>query len=390
MRDNTQYFHINWVDGMKINKNLFIAQDDAIRNDLHDLASMNLSPIRYGILPAVAPGQDTFNFNVSVDSQNTLRISLLSCQGVSSGGVSINISTMLKTGLSPTDGIPALTHYLPPTLGESAFWIVLTINPFERKPAGNLIMTESPPRFPYVLPAYSIIVVSDVQYAQFATHPFALTIGKVLVKGSGYKIDEHYIPPCISVNAHPALLQLYSDLEVFLNKLEVHCSRIIQKIFQRKQKNELSEMIQFLCDRTLIQLGQVINDFRWTTMYESPAYMLSSIAGLARIIKNTIDLYTDSGKDVLMNYFTEWCDPKQSGIENILISMVNERYDNNDINKSVITVVAFVNFIGELFHVLSNLEFIGKRKEGYVVDEKIFETPSQVQKPKTSSRFITR
>lgn len=389
MRDNSQYFHINWIDGMKINKNLFIAQDDAVRNDLHDIASVNLSKIKYGVLPPSAAGKDSFNVNISIDGQNTLRASLITCQAITSGGVPVNISASLNTGLNNTDGIPSISHTLPAPSGESSYWVVLIVSPFERLPSGNLITTENPPRFPYVQPAYSIQVVSNIQYQQFAYNPFALTIGKVLVVGSGYKVDEDYVPPSLSVSAHPALLEFHSYLEAFLNKFELNCTRIIQKIFQRKQKNDLSEMLQFLCDRILINLGQVINNFRWTLMYESPAYMLSSISGLARIMKNTIDLYTDSGKDVLINYFTEWCDPKQGEIEQILINMSNERYDNNDINKSIIVVMSFVDFTTELFQTLSNLEFIGKRKEGYLVDEKIFEAP-EAQKPKTSSRFLTR
>jgi len=389
MRDNTQYFHVNWIDGMKINKNLFINQDDAIRNDLHDVASFSISPIKYGVLPGQVVGQNSFNVKISIDNQDNLRVSLLSCQAVTSGGIPINVSAALKTGFNETDGTPSITYHLTQSLNESVYWVVLVVNPFERQPAGNLIVNETPPRFPYVLPVYTLQVVSDIQYKQFATHPYALVIGKVLVKGSGFVVDENYLPPCFTVSAHPALVQLYSDLEAYLNKIEVSCSKIIRKINQRKQKNELSEMILFLCDRTLLNIAQVINQFRWTTIHESPAYMLAAVSGIARVIKNTIDLNIDSGKDLLVTYFTEWCDPKQGEIEKILINMANERYDNNDINKSIVVVIAFVNLINELFQTLSNLEFIGKRKEGYVVDEKVLE-PAELQKPKVSSRFITR
>jgi len=390
MRDNTQYFHVNWIDGMKINKNLFIAQDDAFKNDLFDAASVNLSKIRYGVLPPASVAQDTFNVNVSIDAQNILRVSVLNCQAITQGGVPINISASAKAGIDSTDGAPSISYPLPPSSGELAYWIVLMVNPFEKRPSGPLIVNETPPRFPYVLPSYTVQVVSNIQYQQFAANPFALIIGKVLVVGSGFKIDEDYIPPCISVDAFPALLEFHSYIEAFLNKLEVNCTRIVQKIFQRKQKNDLSEMVLFVCDRILPQLGQTINNFRWTLLYAPPAHLLSSLSGLARIVKNSIDLYTDSGKDVLINYFTEWCDPKQGEIEQILINMLSERYDNNDINKSIITVMSFVSFIGELFQILSNLEFIGKRKEGYVVDEKIIQVAPEIQKPKTSSRFISR
>src|SRR5580692_11533076 len=113
MRANKQYFHINWIDGMKINKNIFIAQDDAMRNDLHDVASLNLSPIKYGVLPPLAAGQSTFNVNISLDNQNTLRVSILDCQAVTMGGVPVNISAALKIGPNDADAIPAISFPLP-------------------------------------------------------------------------------------------------------------------------------------------------------------------------------------------------------------------------------------------------------------------------------------
>ena len=389
MRENTQYFHVNWIDGMKINKNLFIAQDDAVRNDLHDVASLNLSKIKYGVLAPVTAGQNTFNVNISLDNQNTLRVSILSCQAITLGGVPINISAFSKMGPNETDAVPSSTFQLPLQGSESAFWVVLTVNPFEKQPAGNLIINETPPRFPFVLPVYTIEVISDMQYPQFANHPYALIIGKVLVKGTNLKVDDHYIPPCFSTSSHPALLELFTELESSMNKLESFCSKIVQKIYIRKQKNELSEMVLYLCERALIHLTQVVNNFRWTLMHESPAYMIASLSGLARIIKNTIDLHIGSGKDILINYFNEWCEPKQGEIEKILINMTNERYDNNDISKSITVVISFVDFVSELFEILSNLEFIGKRKEGYIVDEKPDE-PVAEQKPKISSRFLAK
>jgi hypothetical protein len=50
MEPNITYPHVNWTDGMKLNKDAFIAQNNAHSFDLHNLISSTLSPIRYGIL----------------------------------------------------------------------------------------------------------------------------------------------------------------------------------------------------------------------------------------------------------------------------------------------------------------------------------------------------
>ena len=74
MRDQLKHFPVNWIDGMKISKNHFIAQDDAAKNALYDLASLMVSPLRYGILPPSQDGEETYNIKISLDNQNTMRV----------------------------------------------------------------------------------------------------------------------------------------------------------------------------------------------------------------------------------------------------------------------------------------------------------------------------
>ena len=67
MRDNIKHFPVNWIDGMKINKDHFIDQDNASRDMLQDVASLHLSPIRYGVLTTSVSGEDTFNVKMSIE-----------------------------------------------------------------------------------------------------------------------------------------------------------------------------------------------------------------------------------------------------------------------------------------------------------------------------------
>jgi hypothetical protein len=390
MRDNLKYFQVNWVDGMKINKNLFIAQDDAAKDALNDVAALNLSPIKYGVLPPAAAGEETFNVNISLDNQNTVRATVLFCQAITSGGARINIPALGRAGQNDTDGAPSTSFSFANTSADTSFWVVLIVNPFQRQPAGSPDAGENPPRFPYALPAYAVQVINDTQYRQFAANPYALMIGKIQVSGNKISIEEDYIPPCISVSAHPDLLTFYTELDNFLAALEMRCSKIVQKIFKKNQQNDLSELVMFLCDRTMLYLGQSITNLRWNLLHESPANLFSTIAGLARIMKNTIDLRIGSGKEELMNYLSEWCDLKQGELETMLSNLANVRYDNNDINKNIQTITGFVKVTGKLFETLSNLEFIGKRKEAgfFVKEEQQSFSSGNTQQQKAKRKFF--
>ena len=387
MRDQQKHFPVNWIDGMKINKNHFIEQDNAWMDALQGIASQQLSPLRFGIIPASVAGEETFNIKISFDNQNTLRVSVLSCQAITSGGASISLPAFSTVGHADTGNVLTNTFPFSDSKNESTWWLFLFVHPYEKQAAGSPDLAENPPRFPNALPTYTIQLVSDTNYRQFSNHPYAMAIGKVAVNGNDVRIEDDYIPPCISINAHPDLLSLHGELDKYLADVELYCSQIVQKIFRKNQQNELSELVMFLCDRVMLYLGQAITTMRWNMVYEAPASMFAAISTLSRIMKNTIDLRIGSGKEELMNYLSEWCELKQGELESMLSNLANTGFNQNDINKNIQKVVQFVKVTSRLFETLSKLEFIGKRKEsGIFVKE---ETIQQAENSnKARRRFL--
>ncbi len=386
MRDNQKYFPVNWMDGMKISKTHFIQQDNAQLNAMQDIAALHLSPIRYGVLPASAAGEESFNVKISFDNQESVRVAVLNCQAITNGGVRIAIPSPLMNADQQCNN--TLNTILPFKSGnsESTWWVFLFVHPFEKQAAGSPDLEENPPRFPHVLPTYTVQLISDSQYRQYASHPYALAIGKLNVNGNDVSVENDYIPACISCNAHPDLLSLHAELDRYMANIELNCSQIVQKILRKSQQNDISELVMFLCDRVVLYLGQAITSMRINIMYEPPADLFAGISALARIMKNTIDLRIGSGKDELMNYLSEWCELKQGELETMLSQVANMSINQNDINASIHKVVGFVKVTSRLFDTLSKLEFIGKRKEsGIFVKE---ESPAQADAQKGKRRFF--
>ena len=365
MRDRLKHLPVNWIDGMKINKSHFIAQDDAWRDALNDVSSINASHLKFGILPVSANGEENFNVKISVDNQNVLRVTVLACQAITPGGIKINLPlTNIPENINAdADVNPSILFQLSDIKTEAQWWVVLIIHPFQKKAVGSPDLSENPPRYPFLLPTYTVEVVSDSQYNQFAYHPYALTIGKVVANGNDVKVDNDYIPPCFSTDAYEDLRTLHAELDSFLATLEVRCSQIVQKIYKKNQQNEISDLVQFLCDRVMMFLSINITQLRWITLYESPAHMFAGIVSLARLMKNTIDLRIGSGKEEMLNYLSEWSELKQGELENMLSSLASIKYDNNDINKNIQKIIKFVKVTATLFETLSKLEFIGKKKD---------------------------
>ena len=351
---------------MKLNKDIFIAQDNAQASLAYNLIATTLSPVRYGVLP----GNDPFRVQIAVDNQNVAKVTVISCQAITRAGIPIMVNAGDNT--NSTDGNPSVTLQINTGNTDLTYWAVLLAKPYERHPFGDINPGENPARFPFVKPGYEVVLVDDSQFNQYAQHPLALIIGKLIARGGNIVVDDEYIPPCISVSASQDLVGLYSELDGFLAGLEQSCSQIVQKIYRKSQQNDLSELAQFLCDRIMLFLGQGITEYRWLDIHESPVKMISTIAGLARVIKNTIDLRIGSGKDELMTYLCEWCELNPGELEGLLGNMAALRYNHNDINQNVNSLIEFAKIMGKLFATLSNLEFIGKKKDsGLFVKEEL-------------------
>lgn len=381
MNERHQYLPVNWVDGMKINKDHFIAQQQATQYAIQTALSTGLSAVRYGVITG-----SIYNVTIAADNQNAVTVKVIACNAVTQGGVAINIPSLYNQA---NGGVVQATLPLAATTGKTTLYIVLVVNPFNRNPVGDPDVNEAPPRYPFTEAGYTIECVEENNYRQYVNNPYVLTIGRVLADAGLVQVDEEYIPPCLSIAAHPDLVQLHAELEQFLATLESRCSVIVQKIFKKSQQNDLSELALFLCDRIIIFLSQSLTQMRRTVVYEPPVVLFMQISSLARLMKNTIDLRIGSGKDELMNYLSEWCELNQGELESLLSGIANLPYQHNNINEGIGPVIRFAKVISRLFETLSGLEFIGKRKEsGIFVKEEFTPTQQDAQQAKTKRRFF--
>ncbi|MDQ2769635.1 MAG: hypothetical protein M3Y54_03950, partial [Bacteroidota bacterium] len=158
------HYPVNWVDGMKIARRHFAEADHFTTDHLRDATALHLRPDYYGLLPTTNElDSPSFELLLSVDAQNEVQARLTQCRAVTAGGVRIEI-TATSTPLTARTNLVQLlnTFGLPATEG-LRFSVVLTVNPFERVPAGTPSPDELPPRHPYTRPAYALCFVPTQQ-----------------------------------------------------------------------------------------------------------------------------------------------------------------------------------------------------------------------------------
>lgn len=369
-----QHYRVNWIEGMKVGKNNFIDSENALTHTINQSNQRLLTPINYGLYANYSKEESAIDVKISLDGQSAIEVVLNKCKAITLSGYVIDISATTKEYLNHSGFVLAQSHELKEADGE--YYIVITVNPYKRIPIGNADPEEEPLRLPYVLPEYKINILPKSEVTNYEIGQYHLTIGKVVSSGGALIVDENFIPPCQSIQSHKELKQVYSELITVMNAIEGFSMRIIQKIYQKEQTNNLAEKALHLSKALLQFLSIAVAEFRTEGVYSPPSYMVNRMSSLARVIKNNLDLYVGTGKEEFLNYLTDWCDLNQGAFETVLTNMISVNYSHTDINASLDNVHNFAKVILKLFKKLSELEYIGARKkEGVFVKEETIVAP---------------
>jgi hypothetical protein len=363
MHEPLKYHHVNWVDGMKINKNHFIDLENAVMDRIKDALACGLNENNYGLLPSVNDKGNPLKIVMTIDNQKTLRVKIFECRAVTPGGARIEISEKDSDSKGYAVPFPENTFEVSGNENENIVYVALSVDLFSRVPMGNADPAEEPPRYPFVSPAYHVHIIPEAQLTRKEMGPCFLLIGKIRIADHKPELIKEYIPPCTTVQSFNMLVRVHAEIDKFFGQLELDLLKILNKIKEKEQSNVLARVVAHLSENLLYFLSTGILEFRWKIIDQPPLYMFEYIARLARLIKNTIDSNSGEAKEELLNYFTDWCNLKQGEFETTLISTINFQYDHSNSYPTLVQMMKFTEVIATLFNKLSILEYIGKKKD---------------------------
>ena len=391
MQSSSEYLPVNWVDGMKINKSHFIAQDNAFTYRQAHTVSSFLNEHNYGLLPVFDRHHTSAKLFLSLDNEQTVHLRIQRCRAISRGGYVIEFdSDTALTGQQLSAAVPGLQVPFSELKDRSAFYyVVLSIDPYERVPFGTADPKETPPRMPFTMPVYYLTLLPAAETSAVSLGNFQIPVGKVVVEEQLVRLVENYIPPCTAVNSHYELLEVHAGLEQFFGQMELYALQIIQKILQKKQQNELADAIYKISENLTTFTATEYSNFKMSYLYQPPVFMITAVAGMARLIKNTMDFYVGTSKDELISYCTEWCGVSQGELETAITTLCNYQYIHLDINDALEKVLKFTQIISSLFGSLARLEYIGKKKEsGIFVKEQVLLSQTENAPVKKRRSFL--
>lgn len=355
-----QYF-VNWIDGMKINKDHFISMENAMIYQQHIVSKSLINPYNFGILPGI-DGESALDISFEINTHNHVNVNVNRCKAITAGGFIIDLDT---TAPELSEFEISINDFDLQSAEDNSgeFYIVLKIMPYGRVPVGNADPKENPPRHPYVIPEYGVFIIPVEQMNKAGFGDFFQVIGKLLIKDNVPELDKEYIPPCSRVSSDERLLAIDNKLIEFFSKLEVDIMRIIHKIHAKQQKSPLASSVMLFADKIAAFQGLHITKQRLFLKHLPPVTLFEAISQFARLLRNTFNTQPPERKEEMINYFSDWSNLKQGELEELMISTVNFNYNHYEIAAVMAKMMDFIDTMAVLFETLSHLEYIGKRRD---------------------------
>ena len=369
-----KHLGINWVEGMKVQKDHFIETENFIVDNLRDVASVAINNYNFGLLPPL-PGSGALlsNYDVSKTATNQLQIRINNCQAITAGGVRISIGTegitsnMLSEAINLSDD---KAEGLPDNLKEH-YYVMLVVNPFDRVVWGNPDPEEVPVRQPYTQPKYELQLVLEHAIKVDHLGAYHLVIGRITRNGNDFAKDEAFTPPCSSVSSSDKLMQHYQAIGRAIDELQNISLQILQKILYKDQKSAVAQNIKAICQTILNYCNQHYFYFRNMAHQQPPVHLVNAVSVLSSHLYTSLQIMAEKEKEELLNYFFEWSDITPVYFLNKLSEIVEINYNHYEVGNNMQMILELLNKIVFIWQKLNTLEYIGQHKENIVVKEEL-------------------
>lgn len=373
-----KYKPVNWVDGMKLSSAHFVATDQYNQDLVRDARSLAINNFNYGLLPPFAGQRISHDIGITEKATNHIEIKVRLCNAITAEGCRIDIddSANYKNQLTYSHYFNENTDTRP-----IVYNILLSVDPFERVPSGDVDPQDNPLRYPDISKGYAISILPAAEMAPKIADTYSLTIGQLVLSGGKASINHNYIPPCTSILSHPGLIRYYELFNTLMNDLQLSAFTIIDKTMGRENITTLGKNIRLISEKMLDYLAQVFFSYRNWGYQQAPVYLAGYFSNLAHVFFTGIRLIDPKQREEMLKYFYEWRDVTPGNFEELLARSIELIYDHQDIYASMSLVEEFLKVITALWKKLSTLEYIGQRKENIVVAEQ--QIVQQVQAKRT-------
>ncbi len=301
---------VNWENGMMINANHLVAMNDFIISATHNAAAVRFNPINYGLLPSNDKRQLSLEFN-SETPREYFRIELTRCIAVMPNSIIVNIQPeTVNTGVYNRNNLvvnvdlnESREQYLLIYLEVNHTWETVGTpaenEQFDRKPFLNIT-----PKLRYTT-LKNPEEISDKYGNSQNVLPLALYDTQDRTHPSLVK----FIPPCMSLDAHPPLLHLFEELHKISEELLGNCREVmclVHEDSQRKFHAQVAVDMGAVLPPILNALIDINSQFRTALKHAPPVQLVQLFKRLAIAIRTGLFTLSQGRLREMENYFAEF------------------------------------------------------------------------------------
>jgi hypothetical protein len=355
---------VYWIDGMKVSRRHFEETGQYLQEQLIDLAAHQVNDYNYGITTA----EKSFDLSVFCEYNQQISVELRSCRAITRSGMRIQVSPLDAVCLY-TDFKKIADKFNLQTSQAQDLFIILAIDPFNRIPAGEPDISETPPRHPYAKAALvlDIIPAEFLNVNQLAN---GLVIGKIICRNGEIFQDKEFIPPCTSVASVPGLYDSYRTCRQLMESWESCCIRIITKINSRPSSHQLTAFasaIQKLSEKILEKLTGQKTSFQWTVQSAPPLYLCMILMENIQLVHALLQCFPEKERSGMLDFFAEWKETTPAAIETGTLATLSIQYDHNNITGTLTEILKSYTMYVEIFQKLSVIDIPGSQRRSQTV-----------------------
>lgn len=359
-----KHFAVNWVDGMKISREHFSQQENFVIDALRDTASLSINSFNYGLLPILDQYADRNIYEIQNTATNDAQLIIRKCSALTLAGNRIDISEYKMN-------IRELAKELSGENGEADgdFYILASVNPFDKIPFGEIDSDEIPPRHPFTRPSYRIeLVATSILNSSYSGGNY-LVLGKVSLRSGIAQIDNNFIPPCTVLQSHPRLEEYFNLFSNSWGNLRQYAFKILQKTAHQNQNTVLAENVKSLCKTLISHLGSNYFQFKNIVYFQPPIFLINIFSQLALQLYNTTQMMLPGELEEMLSYSLEWSEVAPHTLLNQLTAVAEINYDHHETGEVFINIQLMLKSLEQILGKLSELDYIGQRKENIIVNE---------------------
>lgn len=335
--DELKNYPNNWVNGMMITSSALNATDLAWNDAIRDVRVSILQGFQYGLLPPLRDTKDQTPYPKFYFDHLKKELTLLECRGITEGGYRIEITEILLKDQK----IPLVAPSIKIDYKED-IEVFITVDMSGLTPSGAL-SSEAPPRYLYKSPGYelSVFAIKDQIGMAGVNH---MKIAEFKYLNDSFVQDEKYIPPSLTLNSHPLLVDIHKRIGSILNSISEISMKIVQiyRLDSRPDVKDGASWVQVVLYHFAAQYA-TFND----TIYQlSPIHFVTFLKNWTHFTTTTLALMKENS--FLAEFIEEFVAYNQS-IQNIKINLSNLKPELEQLELFTMKHKELLNKLGEKF-----------------------------------------